>query len=68
MIAGSDAERGEDRAGAGSWHPHVGELEAELQDLALDPTVAPARILRGQAEDQVAEVRVARGARPGWTP
>jgi hypothetical protein len=43
------AQRGPDRGG--------GDLYAELEQLALDALVAPARILRRQLDDQLLQVR-----------
>jgi hypothetical protein len=43
---------------------HVGDPKAGLESLALDPPVAPTGILARQAEDQVAELRVAKLAGP----
>ena len=45
-------------------HANVGDPKAELESLALDAAVAPAGILARQAEDQVAELRVVKLARP----
>ena len=42
----------------------VGAAPAELEDLALDTTVAPARVLASDAEDQLAEL-VPGGRAPG---
>jgi len=40
----------------------VGDSEAELEQLALDPSVAPAWVLPGQPEDEFSEFRIALSA------
>jgi hypothetical protein len=44
-------------------HPHVGNLKAQLQRLALDALVPPARVLSGEAKDTLTPLRVAHRAR-----
>jgi hypothetical protein len=43
---------------------HVGDLKAELDGFALDPTISPAAVLAGEAEDQAAELQGRRAAAP----
>ena len=47
---------------------HVGDLKAELEGFALDPTISPARVLAGEAEDQAPELQVRRATAPRWAP
>ena len=47
---------------------HVGDLKAELEGFALDPTISKARVLAGEAEDQAPELQVRRATAPRWAP
>ena len=47
---------------------HVGDLKAELEDFALDPTISPVGVLAGEAEDQAPEHQLTRAAAPRWAP
>lgn len=38
---------------------HVGDPEAELEELALDPPVTPARVLPGKSEVELPKLRIA---------
>ena len=40
-------------------HPHVRDSKAELERLALNPAVAPARVLSGELKHQFPALRVA---------
>ena len=39
---------------------HVGDAEAELERLTLNPSVAPARVLAGKSEDQLPKLGINR--------
>ena len=47
-------------------HAHVGDLEAELEGLTLDATVAPRWVLPSEPQDQLPSLAMASGALPRW--
>ena len=49
-------------------HAQVGDLKAEHEGFALDPTISPVGVLAGEAEDQGPELQVRRAVAPRWTP